>query len=184
MAKAPGTARLQRGLDESLGFLICDTARFVKRALYARLAPWGIPGSYWFLLRVLWREDGVSQRELSERIGVAEPSVVVMLRGMERLDLVRRERDEADRRKMRVFLTEHAVALEGELMAVAEDVNHAMLRALAGEDDSQVKAGLRVIREQLAQACEGAGQPMTDEPEDLPRGAAPPGAQRSRAVHE
>jgi DNA-binding MarR family transcriptional regulator len=150
------TDRLQPGLDESLGFLICDTARFVKRVLYARLAPWGIPGSCWFLLRVLWQEDGVSQRELSERLGVAEPSVVVMLRGLEKKDLIRRERDEVDRRKMRVFLTERAAALEQELMAVAEDVNHTMLHALSGKDEKQVTNNLRSIREQLSASCEGA----------------------------
>ena len=184
MARPPGPARLQRGLNESLGFLICDTARFVKRTLYARLAPWGIPGGYWFLLRVLWREDGVTQRELSERLGVVEPSVVMMLRGMERLDLVRRERDVADRRKMRVFLTERAVALEDELMEVAEDVNHTMLRALTGEDDSHVKAGLRAIREQLAQACDGMMLPIPDEPADLAHGAAPAASTRSGVSHE
>ena len=102
--------RLQPGLDDSLGFLICDTARFVKRVLYARLAPWGIPGSCWFLFRVLWQEDGISQRELSGLLGVAEPSVVVMLRGLEKKGLIRRERDEIDLRKMRVFLTERAMA--------------------------------------------------------------------------
>ncbi len=150
------TDRLQPGLDESLGFLICDTARFVKRVLYTRLAPWGIPGSCWFLLRVLWQQDGISQRELSERLGVAEPSVVVMLRGLEKKDLVRRERDEEDRRKMRVFLTERAVALKGELMAVAEDVNHTMLRALSGKDEKQVTTNLRSIREQLSASCEGS----------------------------
>ena len=149
------TDRLQPGLDESLGFLICDTARFVKRVLYARLAPWGIPGSCWFLLRVLWQEDGVSQRELSERLGVAEPSVVVVLRGLENKDLIRRERDQVDRRKMRVFLTKRAVDLEHELMAVAEEVNHTMLHALSGKDEKQVTKNLRSIRKQLSTSCEG-----------------------------
>jgi DNA-binding MarR family transcriptional regulator len=79
-----------------------------------------------------------------------------MLRGLEKKDLVRRERDGEDRRKMRVFLTERAVALKGELMAVAEDVNHTMLRALSGKDEKQVTSNLRSIREQLSASCEGS----------------------------
>jgi DNA-binding MarR family transcriptional regulator len=149
------TDRLQPGLDDSFGFLVCDTARFVKRVLYARLAPWGIPGSCWFLFRVLWQEDGISQRELSGFLGVAEPSVVVMLRGLEKKGLIRRERDEMDLRKMRVFLTERAIALEKELMAVAEEVNHTMLHALSSNDEKLVKESLRSIRGQLSAVCEG-----------------------------
>jgi DNA-binding MarR family transcriptional regulator len=107
------------------------------------------------LFRVLWQEDGISQRELSGFLGVAEPSVVVMLRGLEKKGLIRRERDEMDLRKMRVFLTERAIALEKELMAVAEEVNHTMLRALSSNDEKLVKENLRSIREQLSAACEG-----------------------------
>lgn len=150
-----GATGLGPGVDDSLGFLICDSARYVRRVLYARLAPYGIPGSCWFVLRVLWQRDGISQRELSERLGLAEPAVVMTLRGMERLDLVQRTRDETDRRRMRVCLTVRARTLEPELMAVAEDVNNTMLSALGGGNDAVVKACLRAIRGQLARSCEG-----------------------------
>ena len=71
-------------LTDSLGFLIVDSGRYVKRSLYARIANHGIRGGAWFVLRVLWQRDGLTQRELAGRLGLMEPSVQEMLRAMER----------------------------------------------------------------------------------------------------
>ena len=47
---------------------------------------------------MLWEEDGLSQRELSARVGMMEPTTVIALRGMEKAGLIRRERSTDDRR--------------------------------------------------------------------------------------
>ncbi len=140
-------------LGESLGFLICDTARYVKRVLYARLAPYGIPGSCWFVLRALWQQDGVSQRELSATLGLAEPALMMTLRTMEKLGLVTRERDPADRRRMFVNLTAHALGLKKELLDVASDVNRSMHAAMSESQRQAMMWGLASVHEQLAGAC-------------------------------
>ena len=43
-------------------------------------------------LRVLWTRDGLSQRELSERGGMMEPTTVIALRSREKAGLIRRVR--------------------------------------------------------------------------------------------
>ncbi len=149
-------------LGDSLGFLICDTARYVKRVLYARLAPYGIPGSCWFVLRALWQQDGVSQRELSATLGLAEPPLMMTLRTMEKLGLVKRERDPNDKRRMCVNLTARARGLKRELLGVATDVNRSMHAAMSEPQRIAMMLGLASVHQQLAGACVDVVAPAAD----------------------
>lgn len=149
-------------LGESLGFLICDTARYVKRVLYARLAPYGIPGSCWFVLRALWQQDGVSQRELSATLGMAEPALMMTLRTLEKLGLVARVRDTADKRRMFVNLTAHAQGLKNELLDVASEVNRSMHAAMSEAQRRAMMTGLASVHEQLARACVDGASPSSE----------------------
>lgn len=156
--------RLTPGLDESLGFLIADSARYVKRSLYARIARHGVRGGSWFVLRALWQRDGVTQRELAQRLGLMEPSVLEMLRAMERDGLVTRQRDEVDRRKVRIHVTPHARAMEPALMTIAEDVNTMMLTGLNASEEALLKLLLRKVRETLAADADAGNTALPDEP--------------------
>ena len=44
----------------------------------------------WFALRMLWDEDGMTQRELGERVDINGPTMVTAINAMERADLVKR----------------------------------------------------------------------------------------------
>jgi MarR family transcriptional regulator, organic hydroperoxide resistance regulator len=70
----------------------------------------------------LWITDGLSQRELSARVGMMEPTTVIALRSMERAGLIQRVRGHDDRRKVRVFLTAKAKRLRNELLGVAKSI--------------------------------------------------------------
>ncbi len=151
-------------LTDSLGFLIVDSGRYVKRSLYARIANHGIRGGAWFVLRVLWQRDGLTQRELAGRLGLMEPSVQEMLRAMERDGLVTRQRDEQDRRKVRIRITERARELEPALMGIAEDVNTLMLSGLDAAEEALLKLLLRKVRETLAADADALATVLPEEP--------------------
>ncbi len=76
----------------------------------------------WYFLRALWNTDGVSQRDLSARTGMMEPSTVFALRSMEKAGFIVRMRGEGDRRKMCVLLTAKAKRLRNELLGVARGI--------------------------------------------------------------
>lgn len=42
-----------------------------------------MPPSARYFLRVLWKEDGLTQREPARRVGIRKPTAVITLRGME-----------------------------------------------------------------------------------------------------
>jgi DNA-binding MarR family transcriptional regulator len=177
-ATGPGTVA-GPALRDSLGFLICDTARYVKRVLYARLAPYGIPGSCWFVLRALWQRDGVSQRELSAMLGLAEPALMMTLRTMERLGLVTRVRDESDKRRISILLTHRARDMKEELLGVAEEINRGMLATISEDERSVMMSSLRAVHTELARACDGVLQPIDEANADEPAAASTPPKKRS-----
>src|SRR3954454_9245915 len=106
------TARLRHSIDfslgGSLGYLVRDANRAFQRLLERRISPHGVTRGQWYFLRVLWEEDGLSQRELSARVGMMEPTTVIELRGMEKSGFIRRERSPDDRRITKVHLTPKA----------------------------------------------------------------------------
>ena len=106
----------------SSGYLIRDAHRAFQRLLERRIAAYGVTRGQWYFLRVLWTADGLSQRELSARVGMMEPTTAVALRSMERSQLIRRLRAADDRRKVRVFLTPKAKLLRNQLLTVARGI--------------------------------------------------------------
>src|SRR5580658_1597516 len=106
----------------SSGYLVRDAHRAFQRLLERRIAAYGVTRGQWYFLRVLWNADGLSQRELSARVGMMEPTTVIALRGMEGSGLIRRVRGNDDRRKVRVFLTVKAKRLRNELLGVARTI--------------------------------------------------------------
>jgi DNA-binding MarR family transcriptional regulator len=106
----------------SSGYLVRDAHRAFQRLLERRIGPFGVTRGQWYFLRVLWITDGLSQRELSARVGMMEPTTVIALRSMEKSGLIRRVRGDDDRRKVLVFLTAKAKRLRGELLGVARTI--------------------------------------------------------------
>jgi DNA-binding MarR family transcriptional regulator len=108
---------------DSIGFLVRDLNRAIQRDLQSRIAAHGVPPGAWYFLRVLWEEDGLTQRELARRVGMREPTAVIALRGMEAAGWLRRVRSAEDRRKVHLYLTGSGQALREVLMPAAHAVN-------------------------------------------------------------
>src|SRR4051812_3175752 len=67
-------------VEQSIGYLIRAAQRAYIQDLQARLAPYDISTGMWFFLRALFHEDGISQRELSARVGLMDPTTVEQLK--------------------------------------------------------------------------------------------------------
>jgi len=130
-------------LGGSLGYLVRDANRAFQRLLERRIAPHGVTRGQWYFLRVLWEEDGLSQRELSARVGMMEPTTVIALRGMEKAGLIRRARSTDDRRVTRVHLTAKARRVRDRLLEISQGVN---AQGAQGLRDAELAAFRRAIR--------------------------------------
>jgi MarR family transcriptional regulator, organic hydroperoxide resistance regulator len=122
---------------QSSGYLVRDAHRAFQRLLEKRIAPFGVTRGQWYFLRVLWNEDGLSQRELSARVGMMEPTTVIALRSMEKSGLIRRVRSTDDKRKTHVWLTPKAKRMREKLLQVARTITDEAEAGL-GRDDLAV----------------------------------------------
>ena len=135
--------------DRSVGYLVREAHRAFLRALAARVSRHRVTIGMWYFLRALWEEDGLTQRELSRRVGMMEPTTATALDSMQRRGLISRTRDTGDRRKVIIRLTEEGRRLRDVLLPCAIEVNRIALEGIAAEQLSLLRDQLVHIRSNL-----------------------------------
>jgi hypothetical protein len=78
---------------ESIGYQIRATHRLLHRCLQARIEPSGATLGTWYFMRALWQEDGLTRRQLSNRVGTMEPTRLSAILIMQKKGLIRRVRN-------------------------------------------------------------------------------------------
>jgi DNA-binding MarR family transcriptional regulator len=139
----------QANASDRLAHLIKLVSRGFARALQMRLAENHVPLGHWLFLRILWQYDGITQRELSHRSNVGEPTVFAALRTMEESGYIRRVRSTKDRRKVSILLTDEGRALESVLSPYALEVNEVAEAGIDPDHLEVMRAGLLAMLENL-----------------------------------
>lgn len=144
-------------MSQSIGAQVRRTQRLFAQDLQAALAPHDVPVGMWYFLRVLWEEDGLTQREVSERVGATAPTAVEQLRNMEKRGLIARKASVEDRRKIHFFLTDEGRALEKRLLFYAAEVNEAALEGLTEGEIGFLRLALQRIQDNLTRREKARG---------------------------
>lgn len=135
--------------EKSAGYLVRDAHLLFAKALRTRLQSHQITPGQWYFLRALWDEEGLSQRELSRRVGTTEPTTVSALRLLSRSGMIERIRNPKDRRTINIFLTDKARDMKCELMPVAIEVNDIATAGLSASEFLQLRELLQKVRDNL-----------------------------------
>lgn len=140
-----------------LSGLLRDATRALLRSLQTRLVPHSVSLGHWPFLRILWENDAITQRELSARAGVMEPTTFSALQKMERLGYIRRRQVAGNKKKIFICLTPKGRLLRNRLIPLAEEVNDIALRGISAEDVAATRRTLLAIVENLARDESAAG---------------------------
>jgi DNA-binding MarR family transcriptional regulator len=151
-------------LERSVGYQIRRTHRLVQRALQVRIESHGVTLGMWYFLRALWDEDGLTQRELSTRVGTMEPTTMSAIVAMEKSGFVERKRNEEDRRKINVYLTERGHALERELLPAGIAVVDIATRTITSRELEMFLGLLREVQKNLSEELAMLSQ-LDDQPD-------------------
>jgi DNA-binding MarR family transcriptional regulator len=112
----------------SAAYLANLLAKAAARALHARADGAGFaPGQFPVLLE-LWNGDGVTQRDLLDRLDIEQATMANTLSRMERDGLISRRRHPKDRRAQLVFLTARGKALQETALAAASATEDALFQ--------------------------------------------------------
>ena len=123
--------------NDRMAHLIRDTERAFRRALQLRLAAHGVPFGHWSFLRILWEADGkggLTQKELSTRAGVMEPTTFTAMKAMESLGYITRNQIPPNKKNVYVHLTSAGRALKKKLVPLAEETNKISVNNLTTEE--------------------------------------------------
>ena len=145
----PAREPLRFPLEASIGALLRMTHQAYAQDLQNYLMSHELPVGMWFYLRALWEEDGLTQRELSRRVGATEPTTAQQLTNMEKQGYVVRRRSTEDRRNSHVYLTAAGRGLRERLLPYAIEVNATALDGIGKAEIRQLKAILERIRDNL-----------------------------------
>jgi DNA-binding MarR family transcriptional regulator len=150
----------------SVGYLLRFAFRFYSRALEQRTLPFGVSGGQWRFLRILWTEDGLTQIELSRRVGMREPTTVAAVNGLERAGLVERRKSSSDRRKIHIHLTRRGKRLKVKLLPFVAEVNALGLKGLSAQEVRNLRRALLKIMSNLRAKDRVEGPRRSDDAED------------------
>ncbi len=112
---------------ESATYLASLLARRFSRQLQERGRKLGFAPGQFPVLAELWNEDGLTQRQLIDRLDAEQATIANTLARMERDALIARRPHPTDRRAQQIFLTERGRALEGDAMTAARAADDALL---------------------------------------------------------
>ncbi|MCI5074370.1 MarR family transcriptional regulator [Oricola sp.] len=133
--------------SESAGYLANHMARLFALALHERIRPLGLAPAQFMTLLELWNEDGLTQKDLVQRIDVEQATMANTLKRMERDGLVTRHENPDDRRAQLVRLTDKGKGLKDDATAAAAAVNE---EALSGFSEEERRAFLAMMTRVIA----------------------------------
>ncbi len=145
--------------NDRFAHLIRDTERAFRRALQLRLAVHKVPFGHWSFLRILWETDGLTQKELSERAGVMEPTTFTAMKVMEAQGYISRKQLPTNKKNLYIHLTAKGRGLKAKLVPHAEETNRISSRNVDSADLAIARKVLLTIIANLAEDELGQVEP-------------------------
>ena len=107
----------------------------------------GIRCSYLHIMKPLMEnvkenDKGLTQLELVKITKLKAPTISITLRNMERDGIVRREKNDADRRETHVFITDNGKKMYGKVLDALDKAEKTMLKGLSDKDLKAMRATL------------------------------------------
>ncbi len=107
-------------LDDQLCFSLYAASRAVTAAYAPLLAPLGLTYPQYLVMLVLWETDGVSVKQIGERLALDSGTLTPLLKRLEAQGLVGRSRSEQDERVVEIRLTADGKKLKQRARSIPE----------------------------------------------------------------
>jgi DNA-binding MarR family transcriptional regulator len=134
--------------ERSAAFLLVQLGFQVARVFGERLKPLGLEQRQAGMLLRLAENDGRSQQAIAELMGVNPTRMVFLTDELEKLGLVERRRNPADRRSHALYLTEAGTAMLARVREVTRAHEAAITAGLTGAERDQLAALLRRLAQE------------------------------------
>ena len=96
-------------------------------------------------LIVLYKQDGINQEEISERLNIYKGTTARAIKKLEEAGFVKRCRDEKDKRAYKVYLTDKAKDIEEEFFNILDEWDNELVKGITEEEILQTIEVLKSI---------------------------------------
>jgi DNA-binding MarR family transcriptional regulator len=105
-------------LDQQLCFALYSSSLAMTRIYKPLLAPLGLTYPQYLVMLVLWEADGLSVSQLGQRLSLDSGTLTPLLKRLETLGHIERQRARDDERRVDIFLTPAGRALRAQALDI------------------------------------------------------------------
>src|ERR687888_2050675 len=136
--------------ENSIGFIVNRTARaFVKSLDLELRKKVGLTFGQWKVIVMLVKQNGLTQKEIADKLGLEGATLIPIIDKMEKEGLVVRRVDSSDRRNNRIYRTEKADVLWDRMVNCATKVREVSIKDIPEENISIMRNVLEKIWQNL-----------------------------------
>lgn len=133
-------------LSESVGTLIALAAKSQEHLAEIEMKKQlGLTPAQWKVILVLNMMDGLTQREIAEKINIDGSTLVPVIDKMEQSGLVERKADSKDRRNNRIFLTKKSESTVDSIIMIILQLRKIIYNGISEDQISSIKNVLKTL---------------------------------------
>jgi DNA-binding MarR family transcriptional regulator len=135
--------------DISFGYLLSDVTLLFRKHFDRRAVKFGLTRAQWRATKVLYHREGLRQTELAEFLEMEPIAVGRVIDRLQAAGFVERRPDPTDRRAWRLYPTEQARVIIGDMELIARDLRKDATRGIDYEQLQGAMAVINQIKENL-----------------------------------
>ncbi|WP_454850828.1 MarR family winged helix-turn-helix transcriptional regulator [Rhizobium binxianense] len=137
----------------TLGFLLHDVARLLRKRFEQRAKELGLTRSQWQTLAYLANNEGIHQSGLAEILEVEPITLVRILDKLSERGLIERRQHPSDRRIWLLYMRDEAHPLLAQMREIGDITRGEALEGISAEEREQLFQTLSAMKTNLVQAC-------------------------------
>lgn len=134
---------------DSLYFVFLELIRVHYQSTHALLDKIGVYPGQPPLLFILNKNNGLSQKEIADKLSIKPSTITVMLKRMESGNLVYRKQDSEDQRVSRVYITEEGKKLCVKAIEITNSLQEVCFENFTAEEKVILRRLLMQMRDNL-----------------------------------
>lgn len=135
--------------DDSLQSLFVRLTHLYFRKIFLMMKETEIHPRQFPLICLVGKQEGISQKKISEMLKISAPTVAVSVKRLEKAGMVERKNDEKDQRVMRIYLTEKGRRLTETAKMYIEENEKALFRGFSESELCLMKRFFKQMADNL-----------------------------------
>ncbi|KAJ52733.1 DNA-binding MarR family transcriptional regulator [Clostridium tetanomorphum] len=140
--------------EQSFGRYVSVIYRHLQILLNHRLNSYGIGSGQYIFLSAIYKNEGISQKELTNLIKIDRATTAKALKKLEKNGYVNRVQDSEDKRYYKLYLTKKGIEFIPTLKNILNDLTNMLCMGMSNEQYTETLKSLNLILNNVQNAVE------------------------------